>query len=119
MAEILGKLLEKRNIASGEPVNRLPVVAHAEEFRQRSCPTERLQESVSVKGYVLKLIHKNVIIIRAMTVVAESGSLNDSISEIYGILLPAHLLIALNKRDDNADYGLTVAVAHFAAQLLN
>ena len=54
-----------------------------------------------------------------MTVIAESGSLNDSISEIYGILLPAHLLIALHKRDDNAGYGLTVAAAHFAAQLLN
>ena len=37
-----------------------------------------------------------------MTVIAESGSLNDSISEIYGILLPAHILIAINKRDDNA-----------------
>ena len=115
----LGELLEKRNVASCEPVNRLPVVAHAEEFRQRTCPTERLQESVSVKGYVLEFIHKNVIIIRAMTVIAESGSLNDSISEIYGILLPAHLLIALHKRDDNAGYGLTVAAAHFAAQLLN
>ena len=119
VAEILGKLLEKRYVTACEPVNRLPVIAHAEEFRQRSGATERLQETVSVKRYVLKLINKDVVIIGAITAIAESSSLNNCVSEIYGIILPAYLLIALNERDDNAVYGLKVAVSRLAAQLLD